>query len=112
MEQVYIIAIDFDGCICANGWPDIEKGVLIESTIDKIIKQRVKNINTDFILWTCRAGKKLSEAIEFCKKYQLPIYYFNEQHPSVYSWMQDARDTRKIFAHEYWDDRAVFVGQK
>ena len=39
MEQVYIIAIDFDGCICANGWPDIERGVLIESTKTRLLSR-------------------------------------------------------------------------
>lgn len=112
ISRTYLIAVDFDGCICSGGFPNIENAVLIESTVEKIIKQRVKNINTDFILWTCRAGEKLSDAIEFCKKHQLPIYYYNEQHPSTFGWMHDAADVRKIFAHEYWDDRSVYVGQK
>lgn len=103
----YIIAIDFDGCICKGGWPDITKGVLIKSTAKRMQDQIQSNPQTVFVLWTCRAGEKLEDAKMFIRQHGLPINYFNEHHPSVFEWMDDAVDTRKIFANEYWDDRAV-----
>ena len=64
-----------------------------------------------FVLWTCRAGADLEEAKWFCELHNLPIKYFNENHPLALSWFS-ARgngEPRKIFGHEYWDDRAVEV---
>jgi len=108
-KRVYIIAIDFDGCICKNGWPDASKGELISSTVNRMHEQLKKEPNTEFVLWTCRAGNDLESAKEFIVKHNLPIFIFNEPHPSVFPWMTGAEKCRKIFAHEYWDDRAVTV---
>lgn len=112
--RYHIIAIDFDGCICDGGFYDISKGTLIQSTKDRMF-EIIKNsiLPVEFILWTCRIGVKLEEAKEFCKLHDLPkIKYFNEQHPTTFTWMEDAANVRKIFAHEYWDDRAVKVAKK
>jgi hypothetical protein len=74
-------------------------------------EQLRKNPNTAFVLWTCRVEDKLDDAKRFIKEHDLPIFYFNENHPSVFTWMEGAKHTRKIYANEYWDDRAVKVGQ-
>lgn len=66
-----------------------------------------KNPDTEFILWTCRGGKELQDAIDYIKEFKLPIYYFNENHPSTKRWLIGGDN--KIFAHEYWDDRAVKI---
>lgn len=110
----YIIAIDFDETICANGWPDITQGVLIDSTIDKMRIQLEKNPYTDFILWTVRANKSFMEAVNFCKRHALPIKYFNEEHPSSIEFRKSQGPMPpgklyKIYADEYWDDRAVHI---
>ena len=107
VKKPYLIAIDFDSTLCKGGWPDISKGEIIESTVDIMQAQLTGKPNTVFILWTCRAGDKLEDAKRFIEQHDLPIYYFNEQHPSVFEWMQDAVDTRKVYADQYWDDRAV-----
>lgn len=114
--DTYIIAIDFDETICTGGWPDITKGKIIKSTLNKMCKQ-IENVpSTDFILWTCREGKYFNEAVEFCIKHNLPIKYFNEQHPCTENFYRNfpckgmpEGKTLKIFAHEYWDDKAVRV---
>jgi len=108
--QPYLVAIDFDECICAGGYPDISKGVLIPSTVEKM-KDKVRKISTTvFILWTCRAHGTLYDAKMFVKKHNLPIYLFNEHHHSTFKWMKGATDTRKIYANEYWDDKGVYMG--
>jgi len=106
-KKPYLIAIDFDGTLARNTWPDISKAELIKSVANMMQAQLIGKPNTVFILWTCRAGEKLEDAKKFIEKHRLPIYYFNEQHPSVFEWMQDAVNTRKVYANEYWDDRAV-----
>lgn len=109
-QKFYIIAIDFDGTLCRGGFPDISKGDLIQSTLDKMLgKIKTSKYPVEFILWTCRAGIKLDDARMFCEQNNIPISYYNEQHPSTFVWMEDADVTRKIFAHEYWDDRSVRI---
>jgi hypothetical protein len=106
----YFVAIDFDGTICRGGFPNIEKGKLIESTVSKMIDKINQMPQTVFILWTCRNGKKLEDAKEFVKMHNLPIYLFNENHPSISeSFKVQDLNSPKIFAHEYWDDRAVAI---
>lgn len=110
-KRPYLVAIDFDNCLCRNGWPHIERGELIESTYKRMMKQLEKRPETVFILWTCRINDELDDAKGFIHKHNLPIYYFNEHHPSTKSWFT-GYGGMKIFANEYWDDRAVFVGEK
>lgn len=47
------IAIDFDGCLCTNEYPNIGKPIL--HIIDEAKKQQAKGAG--LILWTCRQGK-------------------------------------------------------
>ena len=58
-----IIAVDFDGTLCRNKWPKIGEpnGELI-----RYLKEEKKQ-GARLILWTCREGKQLEEALEFCK---------------------------------------------
>lgn len=44
------IAIDFDGCLCTNEYPNIGKPIL--HIIDEAKKQQAKGAG--LILWTCR----------------------------------------------------------
>ena len=96
----YIIAVDFDGTLCENAWPGIgePKTDLIEYLIS------VKKIGHKIILWTCRADERLDAAINWCKDLGLEFDAVNENLPEVIK--EFGHDTRKIFAHEYIDDRA------
>jgi hypothetical protein len=109
-DPLYIIAIDFDDCIYAGGWPDITKGHIIQSTVDRMKGQLAANPHTEFVLWTCRSGYKLEDAKQVIKEYNLPIKYFNEHHPSTFRWFEGR--SPKIYAHEYWDDKAVTVKEE
>ncbi len=72
-----------------------------------MFEQIEKNPNTVFILWTCRDADKLADAMWFIKQNRLPISFFNTNHPSTEDWLLGGKS--KIFAHEYWDDRAVKI---
>lgn len=95
-----IIAVDFDGTLCENKWPDIGKPNL------KLLNylKREKKKGAKVILWTCRMDERLENAIEWCKKYHLEFDAINENLPYVIE--QFGGDSRKIFANEYIDDKA------
>lgn len=96
-----IIAIDFDGTLCRNAWPLIGKPR--RRVIRKALRRQRRG--DTLILWTCREGPRLFEAIEWLAKYGLRCDYVNENAP----WLNEkyGNDSRKIGADEYWDDRAV-----
>ena len=99
-----IIAVDFDGTLCENQWPDI--GEPNYKLIWHLIEQQQK-YGAKLILWTCRVGDKLIEALEWCGDRGLVFDAVNENLPDVVGWM--GGDTRKIYADEYIDDRATNV---
>lgn len=97
-----VIAVDFDGTLCENKWPEIGDANAI--LINALKEEREKN-NTRIILWTCRVGQYLDEAVTWCKERGL---YFDAVNDNI----QEAKeifggDSRKIFAHVYIDDKAI-----
>lgn len=99
------IAIDFDGCLCVNKYPEIGEPIL--HVINEAKKQQ--DAGAGLILWTCRQGKELEEAIAACEKWGLHFDAVNENLPSWKEFFKN--DTRKVGANEYWDDRAVIADQ-
>lgn len=117
MSKNYYIAVDFDGTLCDNQFPDI--GRLRTDVVEMLLRKKrgleSVEIRPIFILWTCRSDTPerayLSEAVSWWKengydKKYFPLTYINENpevdfgHPEL---------VKKIFANEYWDDRAVGV---
>lgn len=111
----YIIAVDFDGTLVKNSWPDISKAELNQNVMQMIHKQLKNNPHTVFILWTSRTGQHFLDAVDFCQKYKLPIEYFNEDHPAAEDFRKEyggdmpPGKSIKIWANEYWDDSAVTI---
>lgn len=100
------IAIDFDGCICTNKYPEI--GEPNWNVINKAKAEKRKGAG--LILWTCREGDLLQEAIKACIEWGLLFDEFNDSLPD---WKQAwGNNPRKVGATEYWDDRAVRMGGK
>lgn len=95
-----IIATDFDGTLCENEWPRIGAPNLELINYLKCKKERGARI----ILWTCRYGKELKDAVEWCKNYGL---YFDAVNDNVKEAIEmfGGNNTRKVFAHEYIDDK-------
>lgn len=106
MEEGYrprIIAVDFDGCLCRNDWPNI--GLANLDVIEEL--KEIQKRGNWLILWTCRRGEALEEAVAWCAKHQLYFDAVNENMPSI---IRDfGADTRKIYADEYWDDKAIRI---
>lgn len=97
------IAVDFDGCLCVNKYPEI--GAENELAIRNLI--HLKNEGCKLILWTCRSGADLDEAVKWCNMRGLFFDAVNENLPEHIA--EYGRDCRKVFATEYWDDRSVLV---
>ena len=102
LKSVKIIAVDFDGTLCGNKWPEI--GEANEELID-YLRDRQKN-GDKLILWTCRVGDMLQKAVEWCKEKELVFDAINENLPEIIK--NFGSDTRKIFANEYIDDRNIW----
>lgn len=97
------IAIDFDGCLCANAYPDIGAP---NWDVVTAARQRQK-AGARLILWTCREGKMLEVAVSAAERWGLHFDAVNENLPE---WKELwGSDPRKVGATEYWDDRAVKV---
>lgn len=104
----FIVAIDYDGTLFEGSYPD--HGDPIQNVINKI--KEFKKHGAEIVLWTCREGKSLKEAIKRCKQEGLVFDAINENAPSQLEYMkQKAKEgsllaLRKIFADIYVDDRA------
>ena len=93
-----IIAIDFDGTITEkNEFPKIGKA---REHVFEAIKNFQKHGHV-CILWTCRHGKTLIDAIEFLRDNGVEMNAYND---NVYDL-----DTRKIVADVYIDDKNIFM---
>ena len=102
MERDYeIVAVDFDGCLCADAWPEIGKP---NTRLIEHLKRRVKQ-GDKLILWTCREGEQLREAVEWCKAQGLEFDSVNANLPEMNALY--GNDSRKIGADFYIDDKAV-----
>lgn len=103
-NDLRIIAVDFDGTLVTDKFPDI--GEPIMKTWNKIRFEQAKG--SRIILWTCRNGAALEAAVKFCKnemKFHFDAINDNLDEIKVLY----GGDTRKVFATEYWDDKAVLV---
>lgn len=91
-----IIAVDFDGTIVENRFPEIgpEQPYAVESLI-----RLQKEEQHQFILWTVREGALLEEAIAWCKNRGLVFYAVNQNNPE-----EKTGGTRKLKASLYIDD--------
>ncbi len=92
-----IIAIDFDGTIVEDRYPDIGKPRRFAFETMEALQAAGHRL----ILWTYREGEKLDEAIRFCKKRGIEFYAINKSHPEE----RIPFKTRKILADVYIDDR-------
>jgi hypothetical protein len=97
------IAVDFDGCLCANAYPEI--GAPHWNII--AAAAAAQRGGAGIILWTCREGKLLQDALEACERWGLRFDAVNDSLPS---WKEAfGNDSRKVGADEYWDDKAYRV---
>lgn len=96
-----IMAVDFDGCLVKNKFPEI--GELNNELADYLRKEKDYN-NTEIIIWTCRSEKYIEPVRKFLKENNIPFDYINEN----VEWLP-FETSRKVYADIYIDDRAKFI---
>ncbi len=104
MELPPIIAVDFDGTITAeNDYHNFTMDAPLKRGCVEVL-QKLKNKGAKIILYTCREGSDLEQAVEYCKLHNIPIDYVNENVP----WLIEAwgNNSRKVYADYYVDDLA------
>lgn len=95
------IAIDFDGTLCENKFPEI--GEPNERVIQQI--KFLQKEGAKLILWTCRNGQILEDAVAWCLEHGLAFDAINQNLPEIQeAW---GGDTRKVYADMYLDDKNV-----
>lgn len=97
MSYKPIVAVDFDGTLSLDSqYPNI--GRFNTHLYEALMKLR--SIGWSIVLWTCREGKELKEAVEWCKTNGLEFDAINENPP------EGPFKSRKVVANIYIDDRA------
>ena len=97
MSYKPIVAVDFDGTLSLDSqYPNI--GRFNTRLYEALMK--LKGIGWSIVLWTCREGKELKEAVEWCANNGLKFDAINENPPEV------SFKSRKVVADMYIDDRA------
>jgi hydroxymethylpyrimidine pyrophosphatase-like HAD family hydrolase len=99
-SQRLIIAVDFDGTIVEDAYPNIGKPMLFAfETLNKL-----QSMGHMLILWTYRYGDRLNDAVKFCEENGIVFYAVNHSFPEEY-FQNDS--SRKIHADLFIDDRNI-----
>lgn len=96
-----IIAVDFDGTLCTNAYPEIGEPI----PYSLLYVTRAKAAGHIITLHTCRQGKFLDDAIAWCKARGITFDYINENVPA--NIKRFGGDTRKIYADVYFDANSL-----
>ncbi|MCM1062063.1 MAG: hypothetical protein NC452_17500 [Eubacterium sp.] len=103
------MAVDFDGTLCENDFPEI--GEPKDVVIDYIKRQAAAGAH--IILYTCRENgterNLLDEALQFCTEQGIELYAVNENPDNTFSEKYGSYGGRKVFADIYIDDKAMNV---
>lgn len=95
-------AVDFDGTLCESAWPGI--GAPCHDMINWI--KQLRKMGHKVILWTCRDGMHLVDAIVWCADQGL---FFDAVNDNLESHVKKyGSNSRKIFANYYIDDRSLY----
>lgn len=97
-----IIAVDFDGCLAkkVNGKLVPNRGLITS------LKQRQAS-GAVVILWTCREGRTLNEALAFLRTCGFVPNFVNRNCPEGIRKL--GHDSRKVYADLYLDDKGVKI---
>lgn len=97
-----IIAVDFDGTLCKDNYPRIG-----DPNIELIEWLKLRQSNgSRIILWTCRCGTALEDAVKWCARKGLIFDAINDNIPGVVAAMNNS-NSRKVFADIYIDDKGA-----
>ena len=98
-----MIAVDVGGTLCAS-----RSSLIGEPKRDVIARLKAEQAaGAKVILWTCRTGKLLQDAVGFCEALGIHPDAINENLPERIAAY--GGDSRKVSADEYWDDKSVLI---
>lgn len=97
-----VIAVDFDGTIVENKYPEIgNERPFATDTLKMLIQDRHQ-----LVLWSCREGKLLEDAINWCKERGVDFWAVNKDFPEE-DITKNRHFSRKLKADMFIDDRQV-----
>ena len=97
-----IIAVDFDGTIVEHRYPEIgEERPFATETLKMLIKDRHR-----LVLWTCREGELLEQALQWCRERGVEFYAANRDYPEE-TTDNNPHFSRKLKADLFIDDRNI-----
>lgn len=106
MDRPIIVAVDFDGILCKDKFPEIG-----EPNYDMVsFVRRLQDSGIETILWTSRVDDRLAEAIAWCEDRGLHFTSINDNTPSDKE--QYGTNPRKVYADIYMDDRSPWMMYK
>lgn len=103
-----IVAVDFDGVLCEDRFPGIGRP---NYEAVSAVRQMI-DAGFEVILWTSRAGDRLTEAVEWCEDYGLHFCAVNENAPSNRERYaaEYPEPSPKVYADVYLDDHCLHWG--
>lgn len=96
-----IIAVDFDGTIARSNYPVI----LGEQPYAGEVLRQLHADGHYIIIWTCRCGVPLLEAINWLLERGIPFDRVNDHNPENVAKYGEGGN--KVYAHVYIDDKNV-----
>lgn len=97
MNEIY--AVDFDGTLNTSEYPELGEPNV---ELFHFLIQRQQS-GDKIILWTCREGKLLQEAVIYCRANGLEFDAINDNIP------ENKNNCRKVYADYYIDDRNKMI---
>lgn len=109
LKLIKEIAVDFDGTLCTDAYPAAEH--LDTKGLD--IVKRFQAAGGRIILWTCRYGKALEDAVSLCKANGLVFDSVNfNSDLQLQTWKEVCQEHQrefgtspKVYADLYIDDK-------
>lgn len=98
-----IIAVDFDGTLCEDKWPEI--GEPNHKLIAYVKKKKAEGVK--LILWTCRTREALANALIWCHEQGLEFDAVNENLEDVTT--EFGAESRKVYYDELIDDKVCTI---
>lgn len=106
MDRPIIVAVDFDGILCQDKFPEIGKPNYEMLSFVR----RLQDSGIETILWTSRVDDRLEEAISWCEDRGLHFMSINDNTPN--NKEQYGTNPRKVYADIYIDDRSPWMMYK
>ena len=96
------IAVDFDGTIVEHAYPEIGREIpFATDTLRMLIEDRHQ-----LILWSCREGELLQDAIDWCHERGVDFYAVNRDFPEE-DIERNQHFSRKLKVDLFIDDRNI-----